>query len=213
MNTMFAQMLAAAAKVEVPVDGSTGVWLKQGAAVISSGMKMTGAVVGSGQSQYIYNRGVAQSCTMDMPDGIQYVASGGTALHTTVYYRQYVSSGGTAIHTVLGDSGTAPRLFMSAGAFASDTHLLTRFTAMQVPAGASAAGIAVSAGNAWITGNATNVAVLGGTATVYPGGHASGIALSSGALIVSSGGTALGVTSTGGTVNVIAGGYIEYVTP
>ena len=38
----FNALLAAAVNVtqEVPVDGSTGVWLKQGATVIGSGMKM-----------------------------------------------------------------------------------------------------------------------------------------------------------------------------
>ena len=80
MNTMFTTLLAAAgARVEIPVDGSTGVWFKQGATVISSGMRMTGAAISSGQSQRIYNRGVAVSCFVGA-SGTQYVSSGGTAI-------------------------------------------------------------------------------------------------------------------------------------
>ena len=49
-GTMFNTLLAAAADVtvETPIDGSTGVWIKQGATVISSGMKMVGAIMVSG---------------------------------------------------------------------------------------------------------------------------------------------------------------------
>jgi hypothetical protein len=48
----------AAVTVEQPIDGQTGVWIKAGGVTIRSGMTMTGAIVSSGQSQYIYNRGV-----------------------------------------------------------------------------------------------------------------------------------------------------------
>ena len=41
-STIFGTLLAAAtAKVEVPIDGSTGVWLKLGSNTISSGMSVT----------------------------------------------------------------------------------------------------------------------------------------------------------------------------
>ena len=77
MNNMFTAMLAAATvRVEVPVDGSTGVWVKSGAVVLSSGMKMTGATVSSGQTLYIYNRGVANS-TVVSSGGNVFTSSGG----------------------------------------------------------------------------------------------------------------------------------------
>ena len=195
---------------EEPIDGQTGVWLKQGASVIGSGMKMTGAVVSSGQSQYIYSRGITQSCTV-VVSGFQYVNFGGKAIDTTVYWRQYITSGGYAEGTVLGSAaGAVPRVFMSTGAAASRVYIQTSVAALQIPAGAYVNEIYMSAGQLWVTGSADNIVMQAGTATVYPSGVASGIALSGGKLIVSSGGTALAVTSTGGTVNVLSGGSITY---
>ena len=81
MDFFFNALLAAAATVtqEVPIDGQTGVWLKSGATVLSSGMSMTGITVSTGQNQYVYERGAAIATTVD--GGSAYVNSGGSALN------------------------------------------------------------------------------------------------------------------------------------
>ena len=217
MNPMFTAMLAAAtAKVEVPIDGSTGVWVKSGTTVISSGMKMTGATITSGQSQLIYNCGTAQSCTFSASAiqrvysggkargcdvlHFQYVSAGGTAINTIARYRQYVSSGGSAVGTIL---RVAPELAASI------------YPAADIATGAFASGFVVeSRGSAWVhTVSAYDfTAVASGYIQVYTGGVLSGVTVeSTGRLYVASGGTALAVVSAAGaTVNVVAGGYIEY---
>ena len=55
----FNALLAAAATVEVPIDGQTGVWIKSGTTVVGSAMKTTGVTVSAGFTQYVYSRGVA----------------------------------------------------------------------------------------------------------------------------------------------------------
>ena len=192
--TMFNTLLAAAtARVEAPVDGATGVWIKSGTTVIGSGMSMAGAVVTSGQTQFIYNRGQAADCTMS--GGRFNVSSGGLLLRPTAYtgvgyiYSGGVGSGlavrgnfGVVLYTggyvqsaVL--SGTSARITASNGGRAADIYIHSAGF-LYVSNGASASGVTVSAG---------------GRLTVY------------------SGGTALAVTSsTGATITVSAGGYIEY---
>ena len=217
MNPMFTAILAAAtAKVEIPIDGSTGVWLKSGTTVISSGMKMTGATVTSGQTQFIYDRGTAQSCTVSA-NGIQrvysggtargcdvlhfqHISAGGTAINTVAHYRQYVSSGGSAVGTIL---RVAPELAASI------------YPAADIASGAFASGfVAESRGSAWVhTVSAYDfTAVSSGYIQVYADGVLSGVTVeSTGRLYVASGGTALAVVSAAGAViNVSAGGYIEY---
>lgn len=203
-------------KDEIPVDGSTGVWVKSGTTVISSGMKMTGATVTSGQSQLIYSRGTAQSCTVSA-NGIQrvysggtargcdvlhfqHISAGGTAINTIAHYRQYVSSGGSAVGTIL---RVAPELAASI------------YPAADIASGTYASGvICENRGTAWVhTVSAYDfTAVSSGYIQVYAGGVLSGVTLSStGRLNIVSGGTALAVTSHAGAVVVVsAGGHIEY---
>lgn len=210
-NTIFMMMAANVTVAEQPIYGQTGVWLKSGAVTVSSAMRMTGMTITSGQSQYVYSRGVAQSCII-ASGGTQYISSGGTAAGCVVARFQYVMSGGTALDTVL-SGNHAPRQFMSRGAWASGTIVNTLNAAMQVGAGASAADITLSNGELWLTGSAGDITVSRGKATVYPGGIGSAITVASAAtLTVSSGGMALAVTSNAGAIILVSsGGYIEYV--
>ena len=99
-----------------PIDGETGVWLKQGATVVSSAMRMTGATVISGQSQYVYSRGIADMNTIESA-GIQYVSSAGKASNCVI------SSGGSQIlypeGLAVGDTITSATVFISGGTLAS----------------------------------------------------------------------------------------------
>ena len=78
-GTFFMMMAANGGVAEQPIDGQTGVWLKSGGVTIGSAMKMTGATVAAAQSQYIYSRGEARSCTV-AASGHLYVGSGGAAV-------------------------------------------------------------------------------------------------------------------------------------
>ena len=199
MNNMFTAMLAAAtAKVEVPVDGLTGVWIKSGATVISSGMKMTGATVSSGQSQTVYNRGAANSTT---------VVSGGSLL---------ISSGGTANSPVA--HGAAVRVNVSRGgsAFGAEIYSSARMNVMG--SGALASGISVRGPDGFLNvyGQGASAASIvmsaGAYVYVYQNGVISGITQSAGNLYVSSAGTATGVIMGGGAIAVYASGYINDTT-
>ena len=240
MNTMFSTLLAAAVNITVenPIDGSTGVWVKSGTTVIGSGMKMTGATVTVGQSQYVYNRGVAQSCAVSS-GGFQYVSSGGVTNGTLIVYggSSIVSSAGVASNTVV-----CGRFYVNALGSAFDTIISAvpgqQSAAMLVSADAQrrgyASGIYVYSNGAFYarSRNCYNAIVYsGGLAQVFQyselhsttvnasgrmlvtvGGTGVSVTVSSGGtLTVSSGGTALAVTSnTGATVTVRDGGYIEY---
>ena len=217
MNTMFTTLLAAAgARVEIPVDGSTGVWLKQGATVISSGMRMTGAVVSSGQSQRIYNRGVAVSCFISA-SGTQYVSSGGRALYTSGYGVAaivYVYNGGIASGGQMEYGGTVRvsrggsvvgMTFQNGG----NLQVSSGGTGLSVVLPSSGGRGAVRVYNGGLVSGAH---IIYGNGYVYAGGTAASFRLESGcSLTVDSGGTALAVTSDAGAVIVVSdGGYIEY---
>lgn len=82
-----------------PTDLSSGVFIKQGATVLSSAWDMTGVTIESGQSQELYQYGLAAS-TIISSGGTQIVSSGGTADSTTVsdctdYDAVYAANGGT----------------------------------------------------------------------------------------------------------------------
>lgn len=221
-------LLMAAAGVEQPIDGQTGVWLKEGGVTISSGMSMTGAVVSSGQSQTVYSRGVAQSCIID--GGALYVSSGGTASGTIISGTSAVFLSGASIYllTISGgiiNLGAAPIGLITYG---GNIYYRTN-------GGAVLSGATLSAGTFYcyegvlsdttiITGNtvllssgtASGAVVAGsGYLQLRAGTIASGVVVSSrGHLNVSSGASALAVTSNAGAIiTVLEGGYIEYVTP
>lgn len=101
--SLFTALMGAVVTVETPIDGQTGVWLKQGAAVISSAMKMQDAVVTSGQSQYVYSRGVVVGGSVTNA-ARQYVSNGGMAsnCHILSGGTLTVLSGGTALAVTSG---------------------------------------------------------------------------------------------------------------
>ena len=74
--SLFSALLGAAVTVETPIAGLTGVWIKAGGVASSSGMKMSGVTVTSGQSQYVYSRGGAEAETVSS-GGVIYVSNGG----------------------------------------------------------------------------------------------------------------------------------------
>ena len=197
----FFMAAGAAAKVEVPIDGSTGVWIKQGATVISSAMKMRGAVISSGYVQYVYSRGIAQSSLVSgtaQNSAILLISAGGVASDTVVDAGHVDVRGGTA-------HGIIVRNDMYAAVYQG-----------------YASGVIVSRGyldvnDSTFVENIVLSRVAGGSGRCYvkSGGTASGIVVNSGTRLgVSAGGTALAVVShAGGSVTSQAGAYIEYVTP
>jgi len=234
MNNMFTAMLAAAtAKVEVPVDGSTGVWIKQGAVVLSSGMKMTGATVSSGQTQFIYNRGIANS-TVISSGGTMIVSSGGVATSTTIYSSGVVNVYGMlavasavemAANVTVYSGGTVNdayillgTMLVSSGGLAEDVVASGLTTAsrgvLNLRAGGSMNRVTLQRGeNGFFNGQITNLLISGTGPVGYlrPPCIASGISVTSGTLVVNSGASGLAVTSgANATITVLDGGYIEY---
>ena len=219
-STMFSTLLAAATvTVETPIDGSTGVWIKQGATVISSAMKMTGVTVSSGQTQYIYSRGVASGCSV-LSGGLQYVSNGGVAKECDVFAYQHVSSGGTAINCI-----AHLRQYISAGGSALGTVLRdptdwpSNYQALSIVSGGYASGITGDDHAVlWIASNARSaydfIISSGGTAQLYTNALLDGaVVLSGGTLNIPNAGSAIRVDSRyGAVVNVAAGGYVEYIT-
>ena len=226
-------MLAAAVTVEQPIDGQTGVWIKAGDTIVSSGMTLTGVTVDPRQTMYVYNRGVATSINVSS-GGIMYVSSGGTATGALIY------SGGTA--NVYGALANASAVEMGtyitvySGGIASDTVMLfgqllvssggfanSVFLSGTAPAsrgilnlrdGGSANNVTAARGeNVYANGSVTDLTINGNGAVAYLRSPcvASGVSVVSGTLVVSSGASALAVTSGANTtVTVRDGGYIEY---
>ena len=233
----FDALIAAAATVtqEVPIDGQTGVWLKQGTTVISSGMKMTGVTVGDGQALYIYNRGRANSTNVSS-GGIMYVSSGGVAIGASVYRNgsanvygllSGVSQLESAANVTVFNGGVVSSAFVllgtllvSSGGFAENAVASAFAPAsrglLNLRAGGSMNRVTcLRAENAYLNGYVTNLLVsgVGGVAVAYLRSPcvASGVSVTSGALVVSSGASALAVTSgDSATVTALSGGYIEY---
>lgn len=231
----FDALIAAAATVtqEVPIDGQTGVWLKQGTTVISSGMKMTGVTVGDGQALYIYNRGRANSTNVSS-GGIMYVSSGGVAIGASVYRNgsanvfgllSGVSQLESAANVTVFKGGVVSSAFVllgnllvSSGGFAEDAvasgFAPTSRGILNLRAGGSMNRVtAQRAENGFLNGHVTNLLVSGGGAVAYLRSPcvASGVSVTSGTLIVQSGASALAVTSGAqAVVTVQSGGYIEY---
>lgn len=229
---------AATARVETPIDGSTGVWLKAGATVISSGMKMTGAVVTSGQSQYVYSRGVAQN-TLIAAGGLQHVSAGGSASgcsvtgHVSAYGGALVAdmviengsawflSGASASGIIVGGSTTlAGKMYVQfAGAQADNVTVDFGGYVVAQRGGAVISGVVVKSGGRLYplySGSAVDVTVSNGgwVSAGIDGGCVSAITvLSGGSLTVSSGGTGSAITvASGGSCIVSSGGLVHDIT-
>ena len=217
---------------EYRIDSQVGVWLMEGANVVSAAPVMTGAVVTSGQTLYVYSCGVANSTVVS--GGIMYVSGGGTAtgalihsggtanvygalanasaVETGTYITVY--SGGTASDTAM----LFGQLLVSSGGFANSVFLSGTAPAsrgiLNLRDGGSANNVTAARGeNVYANGSVTDLTINGNGAVAYlrPPCVASDVSVVSGTLIVSSGASALAVTSNAGTVvTVVSGGYIEY---
>lgn len=230
MDFVFNALLGAAATVEQPVDGQTGVWIKTGDTVVSSAMKMRGAVVSAGQTQYIYSRGVATGGTII---GSASVLTGGlleSSLLLSAGARLHIPDGGGSCNglTISGNYNTFAQQY---GGVVTNV-VMKQGSYDMYTARAFASGIVVSSGAnrfAVLAGSATDItayglvrtsnsgvinsvtAMKGGRLEAIKGVMSNVIVSSGGTLTVSSGGSALAVTSnTGATVTVLDGGYIEY---
>ena len=195
-------LVAAAASVETPIGGQTGVWIKSGTTVIGSGMKMIGATVISGQTQTLYLRGEAQTNTI-VNGGRQYVYSGGNAKSCEYFGILRVYSGGTVVSPIF--SSGANVAVSAGGVLTGGTHKPgASFNVYGV-----ASLIAVDGTMFVSSGGLLESATVagGGEVDVRVSGTVSGaIVESAGRLIISSG--ALGyspVISSGGSLNVHAG--------
>ncbi len=178
-RTFYNAMLGAAITVETPIDGQTGVWLKEGGVTLSSAMKMTGATVASGQSQMVYNRGVASACIVSSGGSVT-VYSGGIARDCADNWRIYVSNGGSADSVTVGANaqcnglpgGTITNLVVSSNG---------RFT---LQSGSLLSGGTVLAGAAycWVLdgASAVNVSCYIGRLALSAGAHVSGVSMFAG---------------------------------
>lgn len=235
MGYFFNALLAAATVTqETPIDGQTGVWLTSGTTVLASAMKMSGAVVGSGQTQTVYHRGSADSTAVS--GGSMYILSGGVANSLTAHgsgVRVYVSRGGTASGveiyssarvTVAGSGASASGVsvrgpdgfFIVLGNSAGAENITMSAGAyVYVYQSAVLSGITQFAGNLYISsaGRAAGVTVNGGGVNVYANGSAADFVVSGGRLLIHAGGLASGVVvNSGGSFSVNSGGTALAVT-
>ena len=161
-------MIAAGGMQFTPVDGESGVWIKSGGAVVSSGAKMVGVSVGSAQSQYIYSRGTAKNCIV-LQSATQYVSNGGVASGCVLGGRwpvyQHITSGGSAIRCTYTNGCSAA---VSNGGVARDCTLsggvmntLTGGTVENLTGSGSAAiGDYVQNGHGYLSGGTMSGGVL-----------------------------------------------------
>ena len=176
-----------------PIDGERGVFIKSGSTVISSAMKMTGATVSSGQSQYIYSRGVAAGGTIGI-SGRAYISNGGlmsaSLVSGGITFQEagdvYILSGGTAIDMY---ASTRGYLYCSSNGTLVSPEVLPGAN-MYVFAGGVVISPIFNGGNATLSSGATGV-----SGVVYSGqytarGNISATVLSGGGVIVIDGGMA-----------------------
>lgn len=220
---------AATTVAEQPVDGQTGVWLKSGGVTISSAMKTQGTVISAAQSQYIYSRGEARSCTV-AASGHLYVSNGGIMIDGQVAGASAmadVSSGGAAAGITIQSGG---RVNLWAGGSMTDVAIDATF----VVYGGVASHVVHNVSTFLIQprGSALNISSYNGTlvvaSTTGKFGYASGILAAGGNVQISgfaeditvakrvqvfNGGTATSITVlSGGTLTVSSGGSALAVT-
>jgi len=174
---------------------------------VSSGQATTGTLVAGGDTQTVYNGGIA-SASVISTGSYQYVSSGGLTVSTVLRRgNEIVYSGGSASATVVSSGGN---LTLSGGS-STDVVLLSAGREV-VSAGGFAYHTVVSAGSTNLTavsGGIINSAVLyAGTATVSAGGLLSNTVFSAGTLNVNNGGVASNTTAVYTNVFVNAGGQL-----
>lgn len=218
---------AAGGMGEKPIDGQTGVWVKAGAVTLSSAMKMTGAIVESAQSQYVYNSGLASECAVNA-GAVQYVSSGGEAIgcvtagvvyvydaavvsSANIVYAgsTYVSSGGLAVDTTA--SGANARLYVYPRGFVSNTTVNAgRMVVYGATSAVADSTTVTSGGYLMIYGSgaiANNVVGNSSYIYVYNSGYVNNATLNARcAFYVSPGGMLSNYTVTGGGLFISSGG-------
>jgi len=188
----------------VPVDGSRGVFVKEGATTVSSAMTMTGATISSGQSQYVYDRGYSVSGTYY---GRLYISSGGSIVDCILSSGAIggVRSSGVASGTII--YGNA-ELGVSAGGCAVST---INNGSLNISSGGSARVVEMQgilrlygggfAEDVYVVNSTANVQMImfGGTALRASAGYRGGVVVLSGAIALSA------TASGGGLVNLRGG--------
>ena len=203
-GTMFNTLLAAAAaRVEVPVDGQTGVWLKYGTTAVSSGMRMIyTTVIGSGReadAAYVYRHGVMSAANIGYWGNL-YVSNGGVAVAPTTLQNGAnitVSSGGLVTNPTLRGgylylrNGTATDAVVSGG----EVQVYYSGTLLSGAVVLSAGTVTISQGSAYNCNFETRAV----TAPVYLyGGRMVSCVLNSGTVArISAGGTVASCTVNG----------------
>jgi len=102
--SMFFNMLAGGLMVDEPIYGSKGVFIASSNTILSSGMSMFATVIGSGQAQYVWNKGVVSSGLVES-HGELVVYSGGTISDVT-----HIGAGWGASPTIISSGGYAYNL-------------------------------------------------------------------------------------------------------
>lgn len=227
-------MLMAGGVAEQPIDGQTGVWLKSGGVTISSAMTMTGAVVSSGQKQFVYSKGEARY-TQCLGVGDVLVSNGGVASNCYISgginaARLMVIGGGTAVSCVLQNGDIQLNGYPAAATlidavayggrlilqnYANVSNCTKSGGSLEAGAGGGPKriyGLNIYGGGATIYNNTIvyDLVLHGGSMTVRTNGKVSGATIQSAApLTVSSGGTVTSLTvESGGSLTVSSGGLV-----
>ena len=207
IGTMFNTLLAAAAKVEIPIDGQTGVWIKSGTTIISSAMTMTGVVVLAGQSQYIYNSGKALN-TVISSGGIVAASNGGLVSNCSLYSSARLLAYSGATVSGMHSYQTGAVTFIYPGASAFDVEM----TSGQINNSGYASGVIMN-GICYVQGNGTYEHVVQHIGYAYPNGSANDWIKSGGNISMYAGTPRLtNLTQHGGNCHVrIAGAVVSGV--
>lgn len=206
----FMMMAANVTVAEQPIDGQTGCWWKEGSAVVSSGMRLTGVVlpVAAVQNLYVYSRGAATSVTVSR-GGVN-VSNGGVVRYLdvpggiTFVRANIVYSGGLVENATVGGA----HLTVSNGGVASGVTVDSSGT-LRVSSGGTA--LAVTSA----TGATIDITAGGYVEYTHPIDGTAGAWLKEGDTVVSSGFTLSGITlplATLQTLNVWQQGVIENIT-
>ena len=235
MSGTFVMMMAAGATVEQPIDGQTGVWLKSGGVTISSAMKMTGAVVSTGQSQTVYSKGTA-SASILYTNGRLFVSNGGIARdcvgNGNVAHGLFVIQGGTASGYTLYSGDLSVNGYPEPGTLIDAVAYDGRqfFQNYATVSNYTMSGGSLNAGAGGAAKRTYNLKVFGGNVSIYNNHHVSGAIISggnvsmwtanarifdasvfSGATLLVSGGVVSGCSVTG-RVSTYTGAYVTGMT-
>ena len=222
--------------IDEPVDGETGVWLKNkySELVLSSGMSLDSLTLDSGAMLCVYSGGFVGSvlCTSAAGDAVIHVYSGGDINVFSVYGKNpatfEIHTGGlirdlhisSAAYTRVSGGGTINNMTLWSNGVVGENLVISHLT--QQTYGGLSARAATTVLSADISANhfrihsgasAYNVTVYnGGNVSVMASGFVSGLTVSTGGKVqVLSDGSAIGVVNAGGSITSSAGAYVVYV--